>query len=284
MGKKTGIAWCDHTFNGWWGCVRVSPACDNCYAEAWDARFADKDNAHWGPDAPRKFFSDKHWGEPVKWNRTAERDGIPIAGPGVPRAHRRLVFCASMSDVFETRDDLVPHRMRLWGLIASTPYLTWLLLTKRPQNIRRMLPAELVGSPNVWLGTTIESPQYRWRLDALCENDTAAVRFVSMEPLIEDTPIEDYLSASDSRFGAGLAPIDWVITGCESGPGARHTPSDWYRRTRDECIKAGKAFFFKQAPRGGDGISSQDGSWLKLKDNIVEQPYLDGQQWVQFPS
>src|SRR3954468_10860946 len=82
MGKDSKIEWTHHTFNPWWGCVRVSPACKHCYAESWAKRVG---MALWGPKAPRRFFSDAHWREPLRWNKDALRDGI-----------RRRVFCASM--------------------------------------------------------------------------------------------------------------------------------------------------------------------------------------------
>lgn len=273
MGKGSGIAWTDHTFNPWWGCVEVSPACDNCYAREWDARFAKEGDEHWGKDQPRKFFGDKHWNEPRKWNKEALASG-----------KRTLVFCASMADVFETgRQELDAQRERLWNLILETPALTWLLLTKRPQNIQKMLPELLVGAHNVWLGTTIESPAYLWRADALCENRKAEVRFLSMEPLIEKTSILEKLSVLVSSNPVQAFAIDWVITGCESGPNARTTPIDWYRSLRAECLFAGIPFFLKQAPRGAEGITSGEGSWVKLKDGIIEQPYLDGVQHIGFP-
>lgn len=271
MGKKSGIAWTDGTFNPWWGCVKVSPACDRCYAESTDARFSDE--SHWGKDAPRRLFGDKHWNEPLAWNRKAAKSG-----------ERFLVFCASMADVFESRDDLDEYRARLWKLIEATPALTWLLLTKRPQNIRRMLAPSLVSARHVWLGTTIESPEYLWRADALCASWQAAVRFVSMEPLVAETSIATHLALG----------LNWVITGCESGDGARDTPTDWYRRLRDECAGAGVPFFLKQADGGFDGITAGINSWVKrdLRTGpdgmrrahyITEQPYMDGVQHVAFP-
>src|SRR5262245_39758568 len=123
MGKTTAISWAHHTFNPWWGCVEVSPACDFCYARTWAAR---RGHAVWGKDAPRRFFGDNLWRQPLAWNRAAARAG-----------ERRRVFCASMADVLEQRSDAVGERMeaersRLWGLIRATPYLDWLLLSKRP--------------------------------------------------------------------------------------------------------------------------------------------------------
>lgn len=121
MAKNSSIEWTDHTFNPWWGCAGVSPGCDNCYAEAWAKRVGED---IWGARKPRRFFGEKHWCEPLKWNDEAQKQG-----------HRRRVFCASMADVFELRSDLDPWRDRLWVLIDQTPWLDWLLLTKRPQDI-----------------------------------------------------------------------------------------------------------------------------------------------------
>lgn len=271
MGKKSGIAWTDGTFNPWWGCVEVSPACDNCYARTWDARF---DGNHWGKDAPRRFFGDKHWNEPLRWNRSATESG-----------ERFLVFCASMADVFESgRDDIEPHRARLWDLIRKTPKLTWLLLTKRPQNIGRMLPGDLKIATNIWPGTTVESPDYLWRAEALAAQTWARVRFVSMEPLLADTSIAAALASG----------INWVIAGGESGDGARPLVMDRVRKLRDESVAARVPFLFKQADEGSDGVTIEGDAFKKpdLRKSadgmsrrhwLVEKPFLDGKQWMQFP-
>src|ERR1051325_9210230 len=151
MGKTTGISWTDHTFNPWWGCVKVSPACDSCYAETWAHRTG---HEVWGKDAPRRFFGDRHWQEPLHWNEQAAKDG-----------QRRKVFCASMADVFERRDDLNESRSRLWKLIEATPLLDWLLLTKRPYNISLMIPVYWLQNPvpNAWFGVTAENEEYAQR-------------------------------------------------------------------------------------------------------------------------
>src|SRR4051812_42185869 len=128
MAKNSHIEWTHHTFNPWWGCTKVSPACNNCYAELWAKRMGHK---IWGGTAPRRFFTDAHWKGPLVWNEEAQAKG-----------ERERVFCASMADVFERRAELNPYRERLWALIAETPWLDWLLLTKRPQNIGGMVPWE----------------------------------------------------------------------------------------------------------------------------------------------
>jgi Protein of unknown function (DUF5131) len=138
MATETAIAWTDHTFNPWIGCTRVSAECDNCYA--WGlSRF--RGWAKWGRGEPRHVT--KTGRDPRKWNRQAEQSRV-----------RHRVFCASLADVFDAE---VADRDRdtLWDLIRDTPWLDWQLLTKRPNLIKRMLPTDLVGAPNIWLGTSL---------------------------------------------------------------------------------------------------------------------------------
>lgn len=228
MGKQKpdGISWTDFTFNPFWGCVEVSPACDFCYAREFDHRLG---GGHWGKDAPRRFFGDAHWAEPLKWNRRAEKDG-----------ERRRVFCGSMCDVMEERDDLHGERLRLYRLIEQTPNLDWLLLTKRPQNFRRFLPLSWMTTPrpNVWLMTTVESGEYWWRWRALSEIP-AAIRGISYEPAIG--PIR----FTDNPATGGRVP-DWLICGDESGRKARPSQLEWYERLRSECDRLSIAFHMKQ--------------------------------------
>src|SRR5258706_450821 len=101
MGERTDISWTDHTFNPWWGCTKVGPGCDHCYAEALALRFGTR----WGVGQPRRFFGDKHWNEPRRWHKKALAVG-----------NRRRVFCASMADVFDNEVEQ-EHRERLWSLI-----------------------------------------------------------------------------------------------------------------------------------------------------------------------
>lgn len=203
MGDKTGIQWTDHTFNPWWGCAHVSPGCDHCYAETLAARFG----TGWGNESPRRFFGIKHWNEPIKWNASAAKLGKPAK-----------VFCASMADVFEDRPDLVPEREKLWQLIDNTPWLVWQLLTKRPQNIARMVPTQWLNQwpLNVWPGTSIEDGANEKRakfLHAL----PACTAFVSIEPMIGPVNMHNV---------AGFN-VRWAILGGESGHGARYTNPQW---------------------------------------------------------
>lgn len=224
MGKKTGISWTNHTFNPWWGCVKVSPACDSCYAETWAHRTG---HEVWGKDAPRRFFGDRHWQEPIFWNEQAAKDGV-----------RRKVFCASMADVFEKRDDLDESRERLWNLIEETPHLDWLLLTKRPQEIGHMIPDVWLGRPraNAWFGVTAENEiEARRRLEwlRLIPN---VMPWVSYEPALGPVNWKPYL-----HF------VKWIIFGGESGASPRKSEAQWAIDTMVQCREAGVAFFNKQA-------------------------------------
>jgi protein gp37 len=129
MGENTNIEWADHTFNPWVGCSKISSACDYCYAESWAKRSGHPEL--W--QGERRRTAGANWQRPIKWNRQAATAG-----------KRARVFCASLADVF---DNQVPRRWRddLWHRIDQTPHLDWLLLTKRPQNIAKMLPDPETG-------------------------------------------------------------------------------------------------------------------------------------------
>jgi len=259
MGENTKIEWADSTWNPWVGCTKISAACDHCYAEEWAGRFG---QVQWG-DNPRKRTSDANWRKPRKWNRDAEKSGKP-----------HFVFCASLADVF---DNQVPIEWRrdLWELIAETPHLTWLLLTKRPQNIAKMLPnpgqhysrggpAWGEGWPNVWLGTTVESQEAADRNIPALLAVPAVKRFLSCEPLLGPVRLDDICTGYyftnvltgemwhedadgfvHGRDNKGQR-IDWVIAGGESGPQARPSHPDWFRSLRDQCAEADVPFLFKQ--------------------------------------
>lgn len=246
MGEKTGISWTHHTFNAWWGCTKVSPECQRCYAERDSKRFGFQ---IWGDQAERRFFGDKHWNEPLKWNAAAEKAG-----------ERRRVFTNSMADVFEERFDLVQPRARLFDLIKATPHLDWLLLTKRAENIVKMLPDQYLD--NVWLGTTAGTQERLKKQVPLLRDfaDQVPVLWVSAEPLLESLlPLNDYFF------------IDWWVVGGESGPGCRPMRLEWAREIRD-CttrFEGDAKFFFKQV--GG----------LRPKDN---GDLLDGREYKAFPA
>jgi protein gp37 len=221
MAENSGIEWTTHTFNPWIGCTKVSAACDHCYAEAWDKRF---DGSRWGPHAARTRT--KTWGNPVKWNKQAAETG-----------ERPRVFCASLADVFDNHKSIDPAwRRELWLLIRDTPHLDWLLLTKRPQNIAKMLPDDWGnGYANVWLGVSTENREEMLRRGKALAEIPARVTFWSAEPLVGDL----------GEIPAEIMP-SWVITGGENGTHYRPVNPDWFRSLRDQCASRGVPFLFKQ--------------------------------------
>ena len=263
MADQTAIEWTDATFNPWWGCVRVSPACAHCYADTWARRVGHQDL--WSDGGPRRFFTDTHWHRPEVWNRKAERAGDPLK-----------VFCASMADVFEERRDLEPWRARLWELIERTPWLQWQLLTKRPESVLALIPRSWRDElpRNVWVGASIENARHTFRADLL-RDVPAAVRFVSAEPLLGSV----FTNGRQNRRPLDLAGINWVIAGGESGPRSRPSREDWIRELRDACSESSAAFFLKQLggfpdKRGGDKALLDDRLWRELPD--APRPVLSG--------
>lgn len=211
------------------GCTKVGPGCDHCYADALDAtRFSKTLGGgtkeipirHWGAGAPRHRTSVSNWSAPLAWNRKASKSGEPWR-----------VFCASLADVFdnewpdEVRDDL-------WHLIAETPHLTWLLLTKRIGNVEKMMQGYW-KMPNVWIGATIVN-QEEWERDKdKLLAVQSPVRFVSYEPAIG--PI---------KWGTRMP--DWIIVGGESGKDARVFEPEWARSTIRQGKESGVPVFVKQ--------------------------------------
>jgi len=226
---KTSIEWCDFTWNAWVGCQELSPACDHCYAKSWAKRSGHPEL--WQGERRRT----KTWAEPHKWNKLA-------AGA----ATRPKVFTNSLADFF---DNQVPDEWRsdAWDVIGQTPNLTWLILTKRPQNIKKMLPAGWNDGlwPNVWLGTTAENQEEADRRIPHLLATSAAVHFISAEPLLGALDLRIYLPRTFTAMG-GARAISWVIVGGESGPHGRPLHPRWARDLRDQCATAGVPFFFKQ--------------------------------------
>lgn len=246
MGENSKIEWTTHTFNPWTGCTKVSPACDHCYAEAWAKRSG---HVEWGPHGERKRT--KTWGNPVRWNRQAESV-----------AERPRVFCASLADIFDNHRSIQPEwRRDLWALIETTPNLDWLLLTKRPQNIERFIPApwRTHGCPsNVWMGTTVENQEEYDRRVPYLNAVPADIRFLSMEPLVGPVVMHS------------LSGLHWIITGGESGAHYRPANPDWFRSLRDQCHRAGVPFLFKQWEGTSQPIIKAKGREL---DGVVHNGY-----------
>lgn len=282
MSENSSIGWTDHTFNSWWGCVKVHAGCTHCYAESFDKRVG---GSHWG-NGPRRMILGE-WGKPAKWNAEAiEKFG-----------RRARVFFCSMCDLFEdyngpvvdqqgnpvpipgdTGHWTVPAlRQRVFNIIEKTPNLTPLLLTKRPENIRAMVPHYWLDNwpEHVWTGT---SPCNQETADA-CIPDLLSVpgrHFLSCEPLIGPLDLlrvkagalcpqrpahrVDVLRGGTWDLRTGMVParelpefvnhsdmarIEWVIVGGESGK-ARPCNVAWIRSVVKQCGDSGTPCFVKQ--------------------------------------
>jgi protein gp37 len=294
VGENSAIQWTDHTFNPWIGCTRVSPGCVNCYAESFARRYG---MAEWGPQAQRVRTSAANWRKPLAWNRKAEQEG-----------RRYKVLCASLADVFEKNDQLVDWRTDLWRLIDSTPWLDWLLPTKRPENIPDMAPVLWFDAgrwpANLWIGTSVETQeQADKRIPALLDIP-APVRFLSCEPLLGPLDLFLYLvthfAADDPRHEPWRNGVEWVIAGGESGPQARPMHENWVRSLRDQCQAAGVPFFFKQWGQwlpadqrpddwynGGTITLAADkqteGCFIRVASKHAAGRRLDGREWNEMP-
>lgn len=248
MSGPSKIDWTEATWNPVTGCTKVSPGCDHCYAETFAERWRGV------PGHPyEQGFDLKLWPErlnvPLGWRRP------------------RLIFVNSMSDLFHAQ---VPYEFveRVWSTMAETRQHTYQILTKRPDRMERFVD-RLVGRfgilPNVWLGTSVESQAYVVRAKRLLEA-SAAVRFLSIEPMLGPVHLDSVLWQPRHAGGSPESAIDWVIAGGESGPGARPCDLDWLRSLRDQCRLAGVAFFLKQvgtvaAGRGNRGKGNNPFLW-----------------------
>ena len=275
MGKRTPIGWCDDTFNPWMGCQSVSPGCDNCYAEALVKRYG---HADWGPHAERKRTAASTWAQPIRWNLASRLSKRPA-----------LVFCSSLADVFDNKappgalDDL-------WRLIEKTPWLVWLLLTKRPQRIKQSLPGNwhrpanrFIGKSgdgvphNVWLGISAENQtEYdrRWPIlaDIPCRR-----RFVSYEPALGPLDILKFQTRPD-----------WLIWGGESGPDSRPMQAKWALDITSQCERASIPVFGKQwGAYENNPLTYSHGLVTAKSFDSPEHGHggamLKGKLWRQFP-
>lgn len=298
MGANSKIEWTDHTWNPWSGCSKVHEGCQFCYAEV---NYSVKIRGiKWGPNGTRVRASDSMWKEPLKWNAAAEKAGVRARvfcasladvfedWQGFILAHGGQVIlqcdnCLNPDDKFYrqsvppfdrtkkyyehvcgehlrplTMDDL---RRDLFKLIDATPHLDWQLLTKRPENIRRMMEKSAVNFAetaswyrnNLWLGTSVSLQEHADKQipELLKCRDLAPVLFVSAEPLLG--PINLWSDANyrlpnggiGSAFGWGDG-INWVIVGGESGHKAREFDIGWAYSLANQCRAANTSLFMKQ--------------------------------------
>jgi protein gp37 len=266
MGANSAISWTTHTLNPWIGCAKVSAGCANCYAEAlMDSRYK---RVKWGKDGTRS--KTRMLAEVPKWNAAAKKAG-----------ERHRVFCASLADVFEdfTAQDgskpLDAWRAELWPVILACTNLDFLLLTKRPENVCRMMPHPFMPTEthfdnwpaHVWLGTSVENQATADERIPHLLRTPAKVKFLSCEPLLGPVvlrmpDVAEWPNAAnqiangketcDWRYWmARDNGVSWVIAGTESGARHRDASLDWVRSLRDQCKQGGVPFFVKQLPSGG---------------------------------
>lgn len=262
MGANSKIGWTNHTWNPWTGCQKISPGCEHCYAEAWSKRSG---LVKWGPAGTRKRTSEANWEEPYRWDRAAKKLATPAR-----------VFCASLADFLEDREELIPWRADAIRAMKETRWLQWMILTKRPENAEKLLPREwfqcsgpkgnYLWPDNVWIGATVESQKYVVPRVHHLMQCPAPVRFLSCEPLLEEVSLRQALGLS----------IDWVIVGGESGPGARPFDVAWGEKIVNECRDAAVKCFFKQF--GSRPYVEDDGARLAVR--IRDEK---GEDWTDWP-
>ena len=289
MAETTKIEWCDATFNPWIGCSKCSPGCDNCYAERMFRRglFG---KFEWG-NGQRARTSEENWKHPIRWNRKCERNRT-----------RMSVFAGSLCDIGDTDSDYVWF-FDFMCLIVKTPYLDWLLLTKRPESLKNRINyfyKEYWGTrnniiPNLWVGVTVCNQEEAKKVWTLL--DIPAIgRFVSVEPMLGPVDLNklDLLCATWIRGGATIGRyLDWVICGGETGPNARPMHPDWVRNLRNQCQGeyAQTPFFFKgwgewspSAPLK-NGVYDLDSASIVSVDGTVFDPssltYPDGKRRME---
>jgi protein gp37 len=279
VGDQTAIEWADATWNPWWGCTKVSPACAHCYAETLANRFH---HGLWR--GQRRRVQD--WSLPAKVDRRAAREG------------RRLrLFVASMADVFDDHPAVAEWRRDALDLLAGLRNVDVLLLTKRPENVMRMVPRRWLDDAHcdfrakpelwpahVWVGTTVEDQQRADERIPHLLRVPARVRFLSVEPMLG--PVDLAYTCFNGADSFGTMPgIHWVIAGGESGAKARPSHPDWLRSVRDQCRTAGVPFLFKQwgewAP--GDDVDANGTGWPGMHEPHPEDGGARRHTWPDAP-
>lgn len=285
MAENSKIEWTDHTINFWWGCLKVSPGCTNCYAETFSKRVG---RNIWGPPQTTERWRTKGpWADCLKWDQKAKAEGV-----------RRKVFCQSMSDFFEDHPQLPAWRKEAFEIIESFEWLDVQLLTKRIENVLEMVPQSWLNNwpAHVWMGTSVENQEYADKRIPELLRIPARIRFLSMEPLLGpvclDAPQDNWLAEftdEEMRSSNPIKPpqIHWVIVGGESGHHARPMHPAWVRSLRDQCQGAGVAFFFKQwgeyLPVFNSYTTPDGYDFVKMGKKAAGRD-LDGRTWDCFPT
>ncbi|OJH34388.1 DUF5131 family protein [Cystobacter ferrugineus] len=217
MSDHSKIEWTDATWNPVRGCTKISPGCKHCYAETFAERFRGVPGHPYEQGFDLRLVPEK-LAEPLRWRSP------------------KCIFVNSMSDLFHT-DIPVDYIVAVARVMALANWHTYQVLTKRSERMRELLRGELAFAaqlPHIWWGVSVEDRRYGVpRIEHLREAP-ARVRFLSVEPLLDDLGLLD------------LSGIHWVIVGGESGAGARPLHREWVASLRDQCAEAGVAFFFKQ--------------------------------------
>jgi len=218
MSAQSKIEWTDATWNPVRGCTQISPGCKNCYAKTFAERWRGIPGHPFEQGFDIRLVPEK-LGDPLRW------------------ASAKMIFVNSMSDLFHPK---VPQEYigQVARVMQAADWHTFQVLTKRPERMSKLLNGTLkkaAQAENIWWGVSVENRKHGLPRLTILKESPAKVKFLSVEPLLEDLgPNLD------------LSGIDWVIVGGESGPGARPIQESWVLRLRDQCAEQGVPFFFKQ--------------------------------------
>lgn len=234
MSEKSAIEWTDSTWNPVTGCTKISQGCTHCYAETFAERWRGVKGHPYEQGFDLRLWANR-LEQPLSWKKP------------------RTIFVNSMSDLFH--EDVPFSFIRdVFKTMEKACWHRFQILTKRPESLPA-IASKLPWPSNVWMGVSVETKDYLWRLDFL-RKIPSKVKFVSIEPLL------------GPMGKINFKQIDWVIVGGESGPGARPMQIGWVREIRDQCIKKRVPFFFKQ--------------WGGVQKKKMGR-LLDGETWDQMP-
>ena len=234
MAVDSSIEWTDITWNPVTGCSKISPGCKHCYAERMSIRLQAMGQKKY-INGFKVTLHEQALDAPLKWKDP------------------RVIFVNSMSDLFheEVSEEFIK---RVFGVMSQAHWHTFQILTKRSQRLKDLSSA-LPWKPNMWMGVSVETEEYSFRIDDL-RDTKAGIKFLSLEPLL------------GPLLSLDLKEIDWAIVGGESGPGARAMKKAWVVSIQKQCIRQGVPFFFKQ----WGGVNKKKAGRL-----------LDGRTWDEMP-